>query len=169
MPLRPVEVVGTAPLPGLGTPVEQVPSNVQSFGAGELERQRTGGVAEFLNFNANSTSLGSPTGNAFQPDVSFRGFTASALLGTPQGLSVFQDGVRINEAFADVVNWDLLPRNAVASMQLLPGSNPVFGLNTLGGALTIQMKDGFRYDGLNASVSAGSFNRVEVSADGGYR
>ena len=104
VPLRPVEVVGTAPLPGLGTPVEQVPSNVQSFGAGELERQRTGGVAEFLNFNANSTSLGSPTGNAFQPDVSFRGFTASALLGTPQGLSVFQDGVRINEAFADVVN-----------------------------------------------------------------
>jgi outer membrane receptor protein involved in Fe transport len=81
---------------------------------------------------------------------------------------VFQDGVRINEAFADVVNWDLLPKNAVASMQLLPGSNPIFGLNTLGGALTIQMKDGFRYSGLGASVSAGSFGRVEVSADGGY-
>jgi iron complex outermembrane recepter protein len=166
--IPPVEVIGVAPLPGLGTPVEQVPSNVQSFGAAELARQRTGGVAEFLNFNANSTSLGSPTGNAYQPDVSFRGFTASALLGTPQGLSVFQDGVRINEAFADVVNWDLLPKNAVASMQLLPGSNPIFGLNTLGGALTIQMKDGFRYSGLGASVSAGSFGRVEVSADGGY-
>jgi iron complex outermembrane receptor protein len=166
--IPPIEVIGIAPLPGLGTPVEQVPSNVQSFGASELARQRTGGVAEFLNFNANSTSLGSPTGNFFQPDVSFRGFTASALLGTPQGLSVFQDGVRINEAFADVVNWDLLPKNGVASMQLLPGSNPVFGLNTLGGALTIQMKDGFRYSGLNASVSAGSFGRVEVSADGGY-
>jgi outer membrane receptor protein involved in Fe transport len=166
--IPPIVVIGTAPLPGLGTPIEQVPSNVQTFGAAEIDRQRTGGVAEFLNFNANSTSLGSPTGNTFQPDVSFRGFTASALLGTPQGLSVFQDGVRINEAFADVVNWDLLPKNAVASMQLLPGSNPIFGLNTLGGALTIQMKDGFRYDGLNASVSAGSFGRVEVSADGGY-
>ena len=166
--IPPIVVIGVAPLPGLGTPVEQVPSNVQTFGASEIDRQRTGGVAEFLNFNANSTSLGSPTGNTFQPDVSFRGFTASALLGTPQGLSVFQDGVRINEAFADVVNWDLLPKNAVASMQLLPGSNPIFGLNTLGGALTIQMKDGFRYDGLNVSVSAGSFNRVEVSADGGY-
>ncbi len=81
---------------------------------------------------------------------------------------MFQDGVRINEAFADVVNWDLLPKNGVASMQLLPGSNPIFGLNTLGGALTIQMKDGFGYSGLNASVSAGSFGRVEVSADGGY-
>ncbi len=169
VPLGTVEVVGTAPLPGVGTPVEQVPANVQSFGTGELTHQRTGGVAEFLNLNASSTSLGSPTGSAFQPDVSFRGFTASALLGTPQGLSVFQDGVRINEAFADVVNWDLLPKNAVASMQLLPGSNPVFGLNTLGGALTIQMKDGFRAPGTNASFSGGSFGRYELAADGGIQ
>jgi hypothetical protein len=95
----------------------------------------------------------SPSGNDFQPDVSFRGFAASPLLGTPQGLSVFQDGVRINEAFADVVNWDLLPQNAIASMQLLPGSNPVFGLNTLGGALTLSMKDGFRNAGVGAQVS----------------
>jgi len=167
VPLGQVEVVGIAPLPGLGTPLDQIPSNVQSFGARDLDRQRTGGVAEFLNLNANSVSLNSPTGNSYQPDVSFRGFTASALLGTPQGLSVFQDGVRINEAFADVVNWDLLPKNAVSSMQLLPGSNPVFGLNTLGGALTINMKDGFRYPGADASVSAGSFGRVEASADAG--
>jgi len=165
--LAPVEVVGTAPLPGLATPLEQVPSNVQTFGARDIDRQRTGGVAEFLNENANSVSLNSPTGNSFQPDLSFRGFTASSLLGTPQGLSVFQDGVRINEAFADVVNWDLLPKNAVASMQLLPGSNPVFGLNTLGGALTINMKDGFRYTGAGAEVSAGSFGRTQVSAEGG--
>ena len=168
VPLSPIEVVGTTPLPGLGTPIDQVPSNVQTFGARDLERQRTGGVAEFLNLNANSVSLNSPTGNSYQPDVSFRGFTASALIGTPQGLSVFQDGVRINEAFADIVNWDLLPKNAVASMQLLPGSNPVFGLNTLGGALTINMKDGFRYTGAQASVSAGSFGRVEAAADAGF-
>lgn len=162
-----VDVVGTVPLPGLPTPLEQVPSNVQTFGAHGLERQRTGGIAEYLNFNANSVSINSPTGNSFQPDVSFRGFTASSLLGTPQGLSVFQDGVRINEAFADVVNWDLIPKNAVASMQLLPGSNPVFGLNTLGGALTINMKDGFRFQGANAEVSAGSFGRTLLSADAG--
>ena len=162
-----IEVIGTTPLPGIGTPLEQIPSNVQTFGARDLERQRTGGVAEYLNFNANSVSLNSPTGNSFQPDVSFRGFTASSLLGTPQGLSVFQDGVRINEAFADIVNWDLIPKNAVASMQLLPGSNPVFGLNTLGGALTINMKDGFRFAGAGAEVSAGSFGRTSVAADVG--
>ncbi|HQR10463.1 MAG TPA: TonB-dependent receptor [Casimicrobiaceae bacterium] len=162
-----IEVIGTAPLPGMATPLEQVPSNVQTFGSRDIERQRTGGVAEFLNFNANSVNINSPTGNSFQPDVSFRGFTASSLIGTPQGLSVFQDGVRINEAFADIVNWDLIPKSAVASMQLLPGSNPVFGLNTLGGALTINMKDGFRFAGAGAEVSAGSFGRTSLSADAG--
>ena len=162
-----IEVIGTTPLPGLGTPLEQVPSNVQTFDSRDLARQRTGGVSEFLNYNANSVSIGSPTANPYQSDVSFRGFTASSLLGTPQGLSVFQDGVRINEAFADIVNWDLIPKNAVASMQLLPGSNPLFGLNTLGGALTINMKDGFRFTGANAEASAGSFGRRSVSADAG--
>ena len=43
--------------------------------------------------------------------------------------------MRINEPFGDVVNWDLLPQSAIASLQVLPGSNPLFGLNTLGGAL----------------------------------
>jgi iron complex outermembrane recepter protein len=162
-----IEVIGTAPLPGIGTPLEQIPSNVQTFGGRDIERQRTGGVAEYLNLNANSVSVNSPTGNSFQPDLSFRGFTASSLLGTPQGLSVFQDGVRINEAFADIVNWDLIPKSAVSSMQLLPGSNPVFGLNTLGGALTIHMKDGFQFGGASAEASGGAFGRTSVSASGG--
>jgi iron complex outermembrane receptor protein len=162
----PVEVIGTSPLAGIGTPLNQVPANVQAFGAADLARQRTS-VATFLEMNAASASLDTPTGNPYQPDLTFRGFTASSLLGTPQGLSVFQDGVRINEAFADVVNWDLLPRNAVASMQLLPGSNPVFGLNTLGGALTMAMKDGFAFPGGGASVSHGSFGRGELEASGG--
>ena len=162
----PVEVIGTSPLAGIGTPVNQVPANVQAFGAADLARQRAP-LAAFLEMNAASASLNAPTGNSYQPDLTFRGFTASSLLGAPQGLSVFQDGVRINEAFADVVNWDFVPRGAVASMQLLPGSNPVFGLNTLGGALTMAMKDGFAYPGGGASVSHGSFGRNELEASGG--
>jgi outer membrane receptor protein involved in Fe transport len=83
----------------------------------------------------------------YQADVNYRGFTASPLLGTPQGLSVYQDGVSINEPFGDIVNWDLIPRNAIASIDLIPGSNPLFGLNTLGGALAIRTKDGFNNAG----------------------
>ncbi|MEP6505321.1 MAG: Plug domain-containing protein, partial [Betaproteobacteria bacterium] len=104
-----VEVIGTTPLPGLGTPLRDVPANVQVFGGKELRRQRQGNMSEFLEQNPTSVTVNAAQGNPYQTDISFRGFTASPLLGVPQGLSVFQDGVRINEPFGDVVNWDLLP------------------------------------------------------------
>ena len=98
-------------------------------------------------------------GNAFAPDVSYRGFTASPLVGTPQGLAVYQNGVRINEAFGDTVNWDLIPSNAIRSVDLI-GSNPVFGLNAIGGALALRMKTGFDSPGARVDVSGGSFGRA---------
>jgi outer membrane receptor protein involved in Fe transport len=98
-------------------------------------------------------------GNPFQPDVSYRGFVASHLAGTPVGLSVFQDGVRVNEAFGDTVNWDLMPRFAIDRIELVPGSNPLFGLNTLGGALTVRTKNGFTHQGTRFQGEAGSFDR----------
>ena len=165
-----VTVIGTTPLPGLGTPAKDVPANVQVFGSRDLARQRPLDVTDFLDRNANSVGTGSGQGNAYQRDLSFRGFVASPLLGTPQGLSVFQDGVRINEAFGDVVNWDLLPRAAISSMQLIPGSNPVFGLNTLGGALAIYTKSGAQYPGGSIELSSGSFARKSVGFEyGGAR
>ena len=97
-------------------------------------------------------------------DVNYRGFTASPLLGTPQGLSVYQDGVRINEPFGDVVNWDLIPRRRSPAMTLLPGSNPLFGLNTLGGALSLQTKSGDTHPGTELELPAGSFGRRQHRA-----
>ncbi len=76
-------------------------------------------------------------------DIQYRGFTAGPQIGTPQGLSVFLDGIRVNEPFGDVVNWDMIPMNAIAGVDVFPGSNPIFGLNTLGGAFTMKTKDGF--------------------------
>ena len=106
-------------------------------------------------------------GNIFQPDVNFRGFTASHLLGLPQGLSVFQDGVRVNEAFGDTVNWDLIPQSAISSITVMPGSNPQFGLNTLGGSLAVNTKSGFQYPGFTASTWAGSYGRKAGSVEWG--
>ena len=83
----------------------------------------------------------------------------SPLLGLPQGLAVYQNGVRLNEPFGDTVNWDLLPSNAIASINLMPGSNPLFGLNALGGAVSVQTKTGFSHPGHAVSVSGGSFGR----------
>ncbi|MCB1128402.1 MAG: TonB-dependent receptor plug domain-containing protein, partial [Verrucomicrobiae bacterium] len=154
-----VEVVGTTPLPALGLPKSKVPANIQIIGSGELDTQRTSDVTEFLETNTASVNMNSAQGNVFQPDVNFRGFTASHLLGLPQGLSVFQDGVRVNESFGDAVSWDLIPQSAISSMTVMPGSNPQFGLNTLGGSIAINTKSGFQYPGFTASTWGGSWGR----------
>jgi iron complex outermembrane receptor protein len=154
-----VQVVDTLPLSGIGVPLNQVPANVQSVTNDELSRQPGANLSDFLNLNLGSVNINDTQGNPFQPDVNFRGFGASPILGTPQGLSVYVDGVRVNEAFGDTVNWDLIPKSAISSMTLLPGSNPVFGLNTLGGALTINTKNGFQDPGTELRVSGGSFGR----------
>ena len=165
-----VEVVGTAPLPGLGTPLRDVPANVQIFDNRLFARTRPLTLTQFLERNANSVGAASGQGNAFQQSLNFRGFAASPLLGTPQGVSVFQDGVRINEAFGDVVNWDLLPRSAISSVQLLPGTVPAFGLNTLGGALAIYTKSGDQYPGAAVEATGGSFRRRSLEFEyGGAR
>jgi outer membrane receptor protein involved in Fe transport len=162
-----VTVVGTTPLPGLGSPLEDVPANVQIYTSGDLSRQHHAAATDYLTQNAGSVSANAAQGNPFQPDIAFRGFTASPLLGTPEGLSVFQDGVRVNEPFGDVVNWDLIPQSAISSIQLIPGSNPAFGLNTLGGALALYTKSGSEYPGGALEASGGSFGRRTVELEWG--
>lgn len=162
-----VEVIVTTPLPGLGTALRDVPANVQSYGGRELGKQRQTNLAEFMEQNPTSVHVNAAQGNPNQLDVSFRGFTASPLVGVPQGLSVFQDGVRINEPFGDVVNWDLLPQAAIANLTLIPGSNPLFGLNTLGGALAITTKNGRDNVGTAAELSGGSFGRKTLQLEHG--
>jgi iron complex outermembrane recepter protein len=162
-----IEVIGNTPLPGIGVPLEKVPANVQSTGAEKIGKQKALGIADFIDQNGGSVTAGAGQNNPFQPDISFRGFAASPLLGTPMGLSVYMDGVRINESFGDVVNWDLIPQSAVSSVQLIPGSNPVFGLNTLGGALSINTKTGQHYPGYRAQAYGGSFGRKAVEFDVG--
>jgi iron complex outermembrane receptor protein len=162
-----VNVIGTTPLPSVATPIEDVPANVQVYSSKDLSGQNQATLTDFLERNAGSITANSAQGNPFQPDINFRGFTASPLLGTPQGVSVFQDGVRINEPFGDVVNWDLVPQSAIAGLQLIPGSNPAFGLNTLGGALSIYTKSGADYPGGDVQVSGGSFGRKTAQAQWG--
>ena len=107
-----VQVVDTVPLSGIGVPLNQVPANVQTVTHDQLSRQPASNLGEFLNLNVGSVNINDTQGNPFQPDVNFRGFTASPILGTPAGMSVFVDGVRVNEAFGDTVNWDLIPKSA---------------------------------------------------------
>jgi outer membrane receptor protein involved in Fe transport len=162
-----VDVIGTTPLPGLGTPLDQVPANVQVATDRDIDRSQAVDLQNFLDREIGSVNLNSVQGNPYQADVNFRGFSASPLVGTPQGLSVFQDGVRVNEAFADTVNWDFIPRFAIANVTVIPGSNPVFGLNTLGGSIGVRMKSGRDYPGAVLNVFGGSFGRKAVEAQYG--
>lgn len=160
--LPPVEVVGVAPLPGLDLPRDQIAAPVQTATGAELSRSGALGITDFMNRKLGSVHINEMQGNPFQPDVNFRGYSASPLLGTAQGLSVYLDGVRLNQPFGDVVSWDLIPKSALASITLMPGSNPLFGLNTLGGALALQTKNGRSHPGTALQVSAGSHGRVQA-------
>jgi iron complex outermembrane recepter protein len=164
-----VEVVSTTPLPGIGTPIEQVPANVQAVTGETIRRTQAVDLTEYLDDNLGSVSVNEGQANPFMPDVNFRGFQGSPLLGVPQGISVFMDGVRINEPFGDTLNWDLIPQSAISTINLIPGSNPLFGLNTLGGALAINTKSGKEYPGGSASALWGSWGRKNVEAELGSR
>lgn len=160
--LPPVEIVGTTPLPGVGQPRDRIPSNVQTLDLRRARELDALNLPELMSRSLGSVSTAEIQGNPYQVEVSFRGFSASPLLGTPQGLSVFVDGVRVNEPFGDIVNWDLIPRNALRSLTLMPGSNPVWGLNTLGGALALTTRSGATDPGTEAELTAGAWGRVSA-------
>jgi len=162
-----IEVVGVTPTRSGGLDADKIAANIQSVTSAALEEQHSLDITEFLSRNLGSVFVNQAQNNPLQPDVQFRGFVASPLLGLPQGIAVYQDGVRINEPFGDTVNWALLPVSAIASIDLIPGSNPLFGLNTLGGALSVQTKNGWSHPGSQAEFSAGSFQRVNASIQTG--
>ncbi|UWU67159.1 TonB-dependent receptor [Bradyrhizobium sp. NC92] len=161
-----IYVYPTSPGIGRGLDVDKVPSAINAVDANQIRRTGSLNVADALRDNIAGVNISEVTGNPFQPDVEFHGFVASPVTGTPQGLAVYQNGVRINEAFSDAVNWDLIPTAAIRSVTLVT-NNPAFGLNALGGAINLQMKDGFTSQGTELDLMGGSFGRVQGSAQWG--
>src|SRR5207344_1848121 len=143
-------------LPGVDLTLDQIPAPIQTALDADIVNSGAIDIADFLNRRVTGVYVNEMRGNPFQPDVSYRGYTASPLLGTQQGLSVYMDGVRLNQPFGDVVSWDLIPRVAVASTTMMPGSNPLFGLNTLGGALALETKNGTTAPGTSVQAIYGS-------------
>ncbi len=156
-----IEVVGTSPLGG-SQALDKVPANIQTLDARDLAETASLGLAGALDRRLSSVGVSEASGNALQPSLSYRGFDASPVAGTPQGLAVYQNGVRINEAFGDSVNWDFIPTIAVDRVEV-GGNNPAFGLNALGGAVRLKMKDGFSYQGAQVEVMGGSFGRFSTT------
>jgi outer membrane receptor protein involved in Fe transport len=164
--LETVEVVGQTPLGGRMA-ADRIANNTQVVTSEAIREQHALGLADFMQRNLGGVFVNEAQSNPLQPDVQYRGFVGSPLLGLPQGIAVYQDGVRVNEPFGDTVNWALIPDSAIDTVYLMPGSNPLFGLNALGGAIAIQTKDGVSHAGTRAEMMTGSFGRLELQADTG--
>ncbi|MSS75925.1 MAG: TonB-dependent receptor [Methyloglobulus sp.] len=154
-----VEVIGVTPLQGNGVSTDKIPANVQTVNADQLKKAQTISLSDYINRYLGSVSVNEAQSNPLQPDIYYRGFVASPLLGLPQGLSTYVNGVRFNEPFGDSVNWDLIPQGAIDSMALYPGSNPVYGLNSLGGSISIKTKTGFSAPHHQIEIYGGSWGR----------
>jgi len=155
-------VVTASALPGGAVDPNRIPTATQSLTAADLTRSGPASLLRALDESGNGVSISNAQDNSFQPNLYYRGFQASPLAGDAQGLAVYVDGVRFNQSFGDAVAWDLIPDIAVNEVTV-EGSNPVFGLNALGGSISLRMKDGFGWDGTELEGSGGSFDRWQAS------
>lgn len=155
--LSPVTVQATA-IAGPVIDPEQVPGNVQTLSAADLSNEGTPSLTGAMIRKLGSVNVDYTLDDPYQPDILYRGFEGSPVLGTPEGLAVYQNGVRVNEAFGDTVNWDLIPDLAIDHVTVVSAS-PVYGLNALGAGMAVSMKDGFSYQGAEADLSGGSFQQ----------
>jgi outer membrane receptor for Fe3+-dicitrate len=163
-----VEIVGTAPTPGLGVDRSHLPYEVQTANARSIAQAPGESLSAWMARNLTGVNINEISGSPFQSDITYRGFRLSPVLGTSQGISVYLDGVRVNEPFGDVVNWDMLPEAAIANVLLAPGSNPLYGLNTLGGALALTTKSGRSHPGFEAGASDSSSGQRRSDLAYGY-
>ena len=165
-----IDVFSVAPLPGIGIEKSILPSAIQEINIEQVKEQAGVSIADYLVNNAPGVSVTEVGGNPWQPEIKFRGYTAGSIAGNEQGISVYVDGVRENQPFSDVVLWDTLPSFAYESAQVIPGSNPIYGLNTLGGAVSFQTKSGRSFTGSNAEFTAGSWGRqISLLEHGGTK
>lgn len=162
-----VNVVSQTPLAGSDLDIDQIAAPVQTATAADIESSGAINLADFLNRQLNGVFINQMSENPFQPDVNFRGYTASPLLGTPEGISVYVDGVRQNQPFGDIVSWDLIPKDSISQMTLIPGSDPLYGLNTLGGAISVTTKSGLTNPGISGHVLYGAAGRKQLDAQWG--
>ena len=161
-----VRVIATTPVGSTGIPLTKFAGNVQTINQKDISKDAQG-FTDVLNQNVGSVNLNDTQGNPYNIDLLYRGFTASPILGSSQGISVFLDGMRVNEPFGDIVAWDVIPQIAIANTVVVPGSNPVYGLNTLGGAVAMNTKRGLTSNGSEAKLTLGSFNRRSLEAEKG--
>ncbi len=156
------EILVTAParLPEVPLSLAEVPASVQIITAEEIRRSGALNLQDVMQ-QLPGVHLNDQQGNGYQFDLSFRGFSSTSVTGVPQGISVFVDGVRVNEPTVEEINFDLIPLDDVERIELIRGPTAVFGRNALAGSLNIITKRGTAERETVAEGSGGSFGRAK--------
>ena len=163
-----VEVIGVTPMPGTGVARDRVPAAVQTITDEDIDALQPRNLTDLVEQSLRGVSVTDVQNSPYQQNLSYRGFTLSPLLGEPQGLAVYMNGVRINEGFGDTIQWDLIPEAAIRRIDLV-GGNPAYGLNALGGALSLQTQTGLSFSGSELEIKGGSHGRLDTSVQAGGR
>ncbi len=161
--LKPIEVVGsilapTGPKVGSG-----VPARTTIIGREQIEANEPRLLSDLLVTQAGMSSY-DDLGASYKMSVSSRGFYASPIVGLPQGISIFLDGVRQNEPDAAQVNFDLLPMEHVSRVEILSGTSSLLGRNSLGGSINLVTNSGGGPTHGELEVSGGNYKTF--GADG---
>jgi outer membrane receptor protein involved in Fe transport len=162
--LPPIEVVGSIHPDAGPTVGSGVPARVTTLGAEDVDayepRILSDAVRQVAGFSTYD-DLGSP----YKLNISSRGFYSSPVVGLPQGVAVFLDGIRMNEPEASQINFDLLPMDHIQRIEVLSGNGSLLGRNALGGAINLVTARGTGPARANLELSGGSFGAARAEAN----
>ena len=154
--LPPIEVV-TSIRPAAGPTVGSgVPARVTTLDAREVDAYEPRVLSDAVNRVAGFSTY-NDIGSPYKLNISTRGFYSSPVVGLPQGVAVFLDGVRMNEPEASQVNFDLLPMDDINRIEILSGNGSLLGRNALGGAINLVTARGRGPTRGMLELSGGSF------------
>lgn len=143
-----------------GIPLGRVPYGIQILPGEEIREEASLTIADAL-VRLPGVTAADQFGSPYQPDIRLRGFTVSPVVGLPQSLSVFVDGVRVNEPDASQVQFDLIPMDDIERLEVVRGPAGPFGRNTLAGALNVSTRRGSGPTSGELELGGGSFGRLD--------
>ena len=165
--LAPVVVTGTR-LPSVHEVVRGLTGRTATLTSSDLDERGVRSLADALE-ELPGVTTSDELGALAQLDVTLRGFQVSPTIGLPQGVTVYVDGVRMNEPDANEVNFDLLPLEDVERVEVVYGPSVLLGRNSLGAAVNLVTRRGSAPGAREVEVSGGSYGRYEVKLQAGDR
>src|SRR5213592_3723238 len=165
--LAPVVVTGVR-LPTVRELARGLAGRTATLSAQDLDARGVRSLADALE-QLPGVTTSDELGATGQLDVSLRGFQVSPTIGLPQGITVYVDGVRVNEPDANEVNFDLLPLEDVERVEVSYGPSVLLGRNSLGAAVNLVTRRGRAPANREIELSGASYERYEVKANAGDR